>query len=115
MKPTNSDYKTNLEALDLPMRSQLRESYVGAIVVALLLSAALNALIRVIEAPVASVVMQLINFLGQRSFPDSDRLRMPDIPPLSFNLLRIATASSLFLLGCLLAFWLYPRFEEPKD
>jgi len=97
------------------MRSQLRESYVGAIVVALLLSGALKALINALEAPVASVVVQLINFVRQRSHSDYYQLRLPDVLPLSFNLLHIVTASSLFLIGYLIAFWLYPRFEKRED
>ena len=98
--------------MNLPVRSRLRESYIGSIIVALLLSGAIRALIKVAEAPVASVFVRAINYIQQRSYPDSSRLRLPDVPHLGFNLLYIATASSLFLIGYLIAFWLYPARTE---
>lgn len=94
--------------MSLPVRSQLRENYVGAILVALLLSGSLKAVIKVVEAPVASILVRVINYIHQRSYPVSSGLRLPDVPPLGFTLLYIATASSLLLIGCLIAFWLYP-------
>jgi hypothetical protein len=87
-------------------RLRLRDTYIGAVAVALLLTGAARTLILAIEQPVGTVLTRLVDHIIRRSYPASLGLIIHPVD-WKFSLISGSAAIGLGVAGFILAFWLY--------